>query len=221
MIALSLYEQALKYEREGNYARAFNLFQECLAGQEYERGDLLFHCGWCLEQEDSRDMRQALSFYREAAETGENLTCKMNSLFRAGWLLMHEKDYPAAAEYYHRVIRLGNAAAICDEIYHNALYWLAVSLEAQGQYIEALKCYRAVQKISALLNPESRFREINCLNQIGSFSEALTVCKSFEEPPPTGFDEARYRELRALADKEYRALETCLSEEFTPTKEPL
>lgn len=219
MATLSLYEQALEYERQGNYTRAFNLFHECLERQECDRGDILFHCGWCLEQEDGRDVRQALSFYREAAEASENITCKMNSLFRAGWLLMHEKDFTLAAQYYLRAIRLGDRATAFDEIYQSALYWLAVSLEAQGQYIEALKCYRAVQKITPLLTPESRFREINCLNQIGSFAEALAVCRSFEEPPPAGFDEARYRELRALAIRECQMLETCLSEEFISTKE--
>lgn len=210
----SLYQQALQYEREKDFTRAFNLFNECLEKQEYDRGDLLFHCGWCLEQEKNRDIRQALSFYCEAAEVSENITCKMNSLFRAGWLLMHEKEYHNAEKYYLRAVRLGDDNAVRDDIYRNSLYWLAVSQEAQGQYLQALRWHRVVQSIASALNPESRFREIHCLNQIGSYAEALDVCKTFEKPPSAGFDKIRYQELRTLARRERQILETCLSEEF-------
>lgn len=209
----SLYQQALQYEQETDYTRAFNLFNECLERQHYDRGDLLFHCGWCLEQEKNRDMRQALSFYCEAAEVSENITCKMNSFFRAGWLLMHEKEYHNAEKYYLRAVRLGDDTAVQDNIYQNSLYWLAVCLEAQGQYLLALKWHRTVQDISAALNPESRFRKIHCLNQIGSYAEALDVCKSFEKPPPAGFGKIRYQELRTLAKRERQILEACLTEE--------
>lgn len=107
-----------------------------------------------------------------------------------------------------------NENEIQDEIYRNAAYWLAVCLEAQGRYLKALEYYHIVQEISPLLNPESRIREINCLNRIGMFEKALEVCRSFEKPAPPVFPEERYRRLCELAQRERQMLESCLRDEL-------
>jgi len=210
---MALYQQALQLEQEGDFARAFNLFYECLSGAEQDRGDLLFHCGWCLEQDKERDARQALSFYREAGEIAGNPVCRMNSCFRAGWLLMHLKEYAGAGEMYLKAVRTPVEKG-AEQLYTHAAYWLAVCLEVQGRQLEALQWFRSVQQLSPQLSLEARFREICCLNRIGAYAEALEVCRRFDEPAPPGMDEARYRELRELAEKERRILESCLAEEF-------
>lgn len=210
---MSLYQQALQFEQEGDFARAFNLFYECLCAAEQDRGELLFHCGWCLEQDKERDVRQALSFYREAGEIAGNPVCRMNSLFRAGWLLMHQKEYAEAEEMYRQAVRTPVEKG-AEQLYIHAAYWLAVCLEVQGRVLESLQWFRSVQQLSPQLSAEARYREICCLNRIGAYAEALEVCRRFDEPAPPGMDEMRYRELRELAKHERRILESCLTEEF-------
>lgn len=210
---MSSYQQALQFEQAGDFARAFNLFYECLSAAEQDRGDLLFHCGWCLEQDKERDARQALSFYREAGEIAGDPVCRMNSRFRAGWLLMHLKEYAEAQEMYHKTVR-APAEKGAEPIYTHAAYWLAVCLEVQGRVLDALQWFRSVQQLSPQLMPEALYREICCLNRIGAYAEALEVCRRFDEPAPPGMSEARYRELRELAENERRILESCLAEEF-------
>ncbi len=68
------------------------------------------------------------------------------------------------------------------------------------------------------MNPESRLREIACLNQIGAYQEALLVCRSFEESPPKDFNRQRYHQLRVLAEQEHKMIEISLSDDFLSGK---
>lgn len=212
MTAASIYKTAISLEREGDYASALPRFRKCLELKEYDRCDVLFHIGWCLEQKGEKE--DAIFSYREAAELDGDANCRMNSAFRAGWLLMHTKDYSRAAELYRKAIDLGEYTGIKDDIYQNAAYWYALCQESRGCYLEALEWYRLVQEIAPLLDPESRYRQINCFNRIGLYRQALEMCYSFQQSPPNVFDQNRYEELRRLANREQELLEACLSEEF-------
>jgi tetratricopeptide (TPR) repeat protein len=218
MTAVTQYEKALELEASGVYNEAFVLFRNLLNSKnKKDRGDILFHCGWCLENSNNVDRRLAIDYYRQALETTSSLVCRMNSLFRSGWIRMGDKEYQEAVELYKRAIELHQSMDVHNGLYRDASYWFAVCMENMGHYLEALKWYRVVQKIAPLLDPESRFREINCLNRIGAYQEAMEVCRSFESEPPEGFDNNRYNELYSSAKQEQKMIEECLSDNFLET----
>lgn len=214
MSDISRFELALRYEREESYERAYKLFHACLNEAGHDRGDLFFHCGWCLEQLGETRWAQALQFYRNAAELATDTGCRMNCHFRSGWILMQQKDYWLASQALAAALRVGDDANRLDEMYQNAAYWYAFCLEAQGRYLQALEWYSLVEKLSPWLNPESRLRRIFCYNRIGAFERAVEVCHSFENPPPPRFDGSRYAVLRSLASREREILEACLADDF-------
>ncbi len=137
----------------------------------------------------------------------------MNSNFRCGWLSRHQRNHSEAAEYFERVIFLGDSHGEINTIYHQALFWLAVTREMQGRIIQALQYYRRVEQLTPELAPESRVREIHCLNQLGLYQEAHHRCLSFKTQPQASFDENRYRELLAVVQQEQLILEKCLINE--------
>lgn len=207
----TLFEQALEAERGGRYSDAYRLFQHCLGELDSDPGDVYFHLGWCLEQIRVGDRQEALAYYQLAGELASTPECRINGMFRAAWLLMHEKRYAKAAAMFRLAVDGCEHQHLTTGMYHHAMYWNAVCLESLGLYLEALRWYRSVQKMSAQLDPESRYRQIVCLNQIGSYREALRVCMSFDDSPPAGFDEARYGDLRGSALRERSMLEALLS----------
>ena len=213
----STFDSAVMAEREGRYNEALQLFQRCLAEEDCEQGEILFHCGWCTEQEGSDVSGQALRYYELASAESHMPECKLNSFFRAGWLLMHQKEYAKAATVFRYGIDYGELSYHKNEIYNQSAFWYAVCLESLGWYIEAIKWYRLVRVLSPQLDPESRVRELTCLNQIGSYDEALTLCESFDAPPPGGFNVSRYQELRTVISRERNLLQQGLSERsFVP-----
>lgn len=204
----TLYHQALALEHEGRYAEALQLFERCINDPAFDAGDIHFHCGWCLENE--RQVGEAVQHYAVAAELTRLPSCRINCYFRSGWILLHQKNHEIAAEMFRRAIDCGDVADVRDETYCHALYWYAVCLEAQARYIEALTWYRCAETTSPLLAPESRLRQIMCLVHIGRYEEALDLCRTFDVPPPLGFDQERYRALQADARRERAMLESCL-----------
>ncbi len=205
----TLFHQALTLEYEGRFAEAFELFQKCFADPTFDEGDISFHCGWCLENE--KKQHQALMLYAKAAELTRIPSCKLNSYFRSGWVLMHEKDFVKAADMFRYAIEYGELVHLQNETYEHAVYWYALCLESQGLYLEALKWYRLAQAASMQLDPESRYRQIVCLNQVGLFNDALNVCRTFDAPAPDDFDNQRYETLRNEVRKEREMLEACLT----------
>ena len=208
------FQEALALEQQGDFARAQAIFEELLQSGEQDRGDLLFHRGWCLEQGTPPDPQGALACYRQAAEITRLPLCRMNSCFRAGWVAMQQKAYAEACRWFKMAIDEHEQTPVNEVIYHDALYWLAVCLEALGHYREAIAWHHRVQAVAPRLAPESRFREIHCLNRIGAFEQALAVCRRFTAPPPDGFDPERYNELSSLARREAAALQACLNDDF-------
>jgi tetratricopeptide (TPR) repeat protein len=206
------FDRALLAEHEGRYSEALKMFQTCLAEEEYDEGEVLFHCGWCTEQEDAGGNDRALRYYELAAAEAHMPVCKLNSLFRAGWLWMHQKEFAKAATTFRHAIDYGELSYCKNEIYNQSAFWYAVCLESQGWYIEAINWYRLVRFLSPQLDPESRLRELSCLNQIGSYDEAFSLCQTFDAPPPVGFEPNRYRELQLAASREREMLQQCLAD---------
>lgn len=211
----STFDRALLAEREGKFHDALKLFQTCLADEEYDEGDVLFHCGWCSEQEEAGSNDQALRYYELAAAEARMPECKLNSFFRAGWLLMHQKEHAKAATMFRHAIDYGELSYHKNETYNQSAFWYAACLESQGWYIEAIRWYRLVRLLSPKLDPECRLRELACLNQIGSYDEAYRLCQTFDAPPPAGFEAQRYGELRVAASMEREMLQQCFSDRLS------
>lgn len=205
----SLYERALSGEHAGHFAEALQLFRLCVQETEHDDGDVLFHCGWCCEQGGNE--AQALHYYTLAAVQTRVPDCKLNSYFRAGWIHMHLREYANAALHFRKAIDFAEFSKYESKLYHESVFWYAVSLEPLGRFIEAIKWYRLVRKLSPGLDPESRLREISCLTRIGAFDEALELCASFDEPRPLGFSAERYDELCDAAFHERQQLLRCLA----------
>jgi tetratricopeptide (TPR) repeat protein len=199
------YHQALTLEHEGRYAEAAELFERCFGDPMFDEGDLRFHCGWCLENE--KEQPKALALYEQASELSRIPSVKLNSFFRAGWVLMREKDFVNGGDMFRNAVEYGDLVGLKNETYTHAGYWLAFCLESQRRYLEALKWYRFAQSQSEALDPESRLRQIVCLNQIGLYDEALNVCRTFDAPTPEEFDDARYEALKMEVEKERDVLE--------------
>ncbi len=219
MSQYSVFENAIKLESNGQYTEALRLFEFSLQNSDHDTGDILFHCGWCLENIPPVSIHTVIGFYKEAAHSSSIALCRMNSFFRIGWLLMQNKEYEEADGYFRKSIQLHEAEQVHEGIYHQALYWSAVCREFLGYYIQAIKLYQHIQKISPLLNPESRYRQIKCLLQVGSFTDVLSICESFNQPPPAGFDPLRYQQLQKLAELEYQSMQNCLSDQYITQEE--
>jgi len=209
-ITISRFENALALEQRGEYAFALNELESCLSQEGVDKGELFFHCGWCEEQSTEGDKHQALFYYRVAAEIAGSISTRINAHFRSGWLLMHDEDNLAASLMFRKAIDLADSASLHDEVYPHAMFWHASTLESLGRFVDAIHEYRRVQEIAPLLAPESLYREIVCLNQVGLYEEALRACRRFDSPHPEGFDNRRYTELCALARTESDMLEKCL-----------
>ncbi len=209
----TMFHQALTLEYEGRFADALELFERCLDDPTFDEGDLHFHCAWCLENE--KRMREALLRYARAADLTRIPSCKINSFFRSGWILMHEKDTVQAAEMFRNAVDYGELVGLKNETYRQGLYWYAVCLEAQGRCLEALTWYRLAQASSPQLDPESRRRQLACLVHVGLYDEALDVCRTFDAPCPEEFDAERYAALQAEVENERAILEACLTSSHT------
>ena len=203
------FDRAVWLEQSGAYSEAFELLEECLREEHPGTGEVLFHIGWCLEHVSGGSGR-AFQSYKDASNSLSPSATRVNCFFRMGWLLLHEKDYATAARMFRRAIDDAERIDLETNLYHNAVYWYAVALENQSLFLNALEGYRLVQRLSAQLNPEARYREMCCLNQVGLFEDALRVCQSFQEEPPAGFAVSRYAELRTLARTEATLLIRCL-----------
>ena len=210
----SHFEDALSLERSNRYSEAYLLFEQCLRAEEHDRGDILFHLGWCMENGVFGSGAEAIDLYQRAAEQTLFPITRMNALFRAGWLNMQSKQFAISAAFYKKAIDCKETDALDTDIYPHAVYWYAVCLETQGQYLEALHWYVHARTLSGMLDPEARFREIHCRTQIGAYSEALALCRTFALPPAQCFSEERYRELRTLAEQEGKILQALLAENF-------
>jgi tetratricopeptide (TPR) repeat protein len=202
------YELACKFEKAGIYKVAFAMFRECLAESSIESGELLFKCGWCIENIDEFDNSRAIEYYIAAGENTSDPVSRMNSFFRAGWLFMHLNKNREAINVYSKSIQTGHAEGIFNSIYSEAMYWCAVCLERENQFIDAIELYRTVSLLYNTLRPESLFREICCNISIGHYTKAHQLCKKFGIKSPDNFSTTRYSELLKQISLEQANLET-------------
>ena len=217
---LSDYDQACKHELQGEFSQALALYHKCLAHQEYDKGDILFKCGWCVEQDKSvgtSTNAEALAYYQQAAEMTRVPATKLNSLFRAGWLLMQDKQWLEAGQCLKRALEYAEQSDLKTSMYAHTLYWYAVCLETQGHFLEAIQWYRLAQEIAPELKLESCVREICCLDQVGQYQEALNVCLNFTSMSSESCDERRYHELFSVVQHKKNILKECLSQLFSPS----
>jgi tetratricopeptide (TPR) repeat protein len=205
------YELAVKFKQAGYFNVAYPMFCECLEDRDLDYGNMLFECGWCVEHIEDVDNSLAVSYYLRAGKESADPLCRMNSFFRAGWLLMHFNRNEQAIEAFKNAIKIGHSEGNYESIYQEALYWCAVCLESENRFLDAIYLYRAVQDISTTLNPESRYREIKCLLSIGLLNEAFQSLDSFNDLPPKGFSTKRYNDLKNLVDDEKTLLIDCYS----------
>ncbi|GBD88467.1 hypothetical protein BMS3Abin03_02403 [bacterium BMS3Abin03] len=110
-IGNSTYNLAIKFENEGFFKVAFPLFLECFKDEKIDRGDLLFHCGWCAEQSSEIEKHKAIEYYLRAGEMCDNIITKMNSYFRAGWIFLHDQKYKDAITAFKYAIETGHQEA--------------------------------------------------------------------------------------------------------------
>jgi len=212
MTAKTIYEQALELEALGFYADALTLFNQCLDNPSYPRGDIFFHCGWCIEQQHGSDSEFACDLYEQSLETITHSSGKSHAAFRAGWIRFHRKEYAEASDMFRRAIKEGRGVEPAETIVHHAMYWLAVCLEAENRYLDAITWYRKVRDVSSSLEPEARLREIYCLVSVADFEAALQLARTFETDCPPHFPESRYSELARTAAKEKKMLEQSLAQ---------
>jgi len=209
----TLFESALRHEIAGEYEKALDYLRQCQSELGHDRGDLAFHLGWCLENIAASDRALVLRYYEQAtAESSSDIT-RVNGAFRAGWVLMQDRDHEKAEAAFRKAIDLAEQSHLNNELYHTALFWHAVCLENRGQYLDAAQRHRLVQQLAPLLAPESRYREIICHNQVGRYDEALAVCRTFPAQAPAGFDPRRFAELYDVTKKEEALLVQCLGED--------
>jgi tetratricopeptide (TPR) repeat protein len=205
---LSKYQLACRFEESGMFKAAFSIFRECLEDSTIEQGDLMFKCGWCLENIEDSDRNISISYYFNAGRRATDSVCRMNGFFRAGWLLMHFNRNEEAIEAFAKSIQIGDANCVYNSIYREAMYWCAASLERENQILKAIQLYKTVSLQSHLLKPESQYREIRCNVAVGRYYEALQLCKRFDQKPPAEFSTDRYSELKELVKKEQTILLT-------------
>jgi tetratricopeptide (TPR) repeat protein len=209
----TLFEAALQHENAGEYEKALDYLRQCQSELSHDRGDLAFHIGWCLENDRDGDRAEVLRYYEQASGEASSVEVRVNGSFRAGWVLMRDKDYGKAAAAFKKAISIAEQMHLDHDLYHQTVFWYALCLEHLGQYLEAAQRYGAVQRLSASLAPEAGYRELLCHNQVGRYDESLRVCGTFPVQSPGGFDPRRYAELYELVKKEENLLQRCLAED--------
>jgi len=202
----NIYLAALELEEKKMFSSAYEMFQQCLKQGTADIGDVLFHCGWCFEMQYGSESEEALIYYSEGIEVSDENICKMNCCFRSGWILMHLKNYPKAVENFIQSRTIGLQNQMINSIYYDASYWLAICLEAQAYYLDALKLHREIQTSENINSIESKWREICCLNQIGRYDLALQACNDFYSMNSNKINKIRFIELSSLVDREKKIL---------------
>ncbi len=113
------YELAVKFKQAGYFKVAYPMFRECLEDNDLDYGNILFECGWCVEHLDDVDNSLAVSYYLRAGKESADSLCRMNSFFRAGWLLMHFNRNEQAIEAFKNASRQDTQKVITNQFTRN------------------------------------------------------------------------------------------------------
>jgi tetratricopeptide (TPR) repeat protein len=210
---LILYEQAVALLNENRFSDAFLLFKQCIGIDEISQPDVLFNCGWCLENMGN-SRKQALSYYLSSHRSAQRDELKFHAGFRYSWLLIEEKKYPKAQVFLSTILAETKLSVAQSLLLRHAVYWYAFCLELDGRFLDAIDYYRKVEIFNGEgLALEAQFRKIICLNQVGNLEVALQGIDTFLNSPTLSGDEGlRQSELIRLVVDEKSQIELALTE---------
>jgi tetratricopeptide (TPR) repeat protein len=213
MSNLTWYEQAVALLNENRFSDAFPLFKQCIGINGISQPDVLFNCGWCLENiGNSRE--QALAYYLSSYNSAQIDEHKFHAGFRYSWLLIEEKEYAKAQAFLSKILAETQLCLTESLILRHAIYWFAFCLELDNRFLDAIDYYHKVEAFNGEgLALEAQFRKIVCLNQIGHLEAALQSIEVFlNSPTLLGHDGLRQAELTRLVVEEKSQIERALAE---------
>ncbi len=210
---LTLYEQAVALLNENRFSDAFPLFKQCIGIDEASQPDVLFNCGWCLEN-IGNSQKQALNYYLFSYTAAQRDELKFHAGFRYSWLLIEEKKYPKAQAFLSKILAETKLSVAESLILRHAVYWFAFCLELESRFLDAIDYYRKVEAFNGEgLALEAQFRKIICLNQVGNLEAALQGIDAFLNSPTLSGDEGlRQSELIRLVVDEKSQIQRALTE---------
>jgi tetratricopeptide (TPR) repeat protein len=210
---LTLYEQAIVLLNENRFSDAFPLFKQCIGIDGISQPDVLFNCGWCLEN-SGNSRKQALNYYLSSHTSAQRDELKFHAGFRYSWLLIEEKKYAKAQVFLSKILAETKLSVAEFLILRHAVYWFAFCLELDGRFLDAIDYYRKVEIFNGEgLALEAQFRKIICLNQVGNLEAALQGIDAFlNSPTLSGDDRLRQSELIRLVVDEKSQIERALTE---------
>ena len=103
MDQLALYEDAVMNLSEKRFAEAYALFKQCLGVKEIDQANVLFNCGWCLEN-TGRKQEETFNYYLASYRIADHNELKLNAGFRYSWLLIEENNYSQAQAFLSKII---------------------------------------------------------------------------------------------------------------------
>jgi tetratricopeptide (TPR) repeat protein len=210
---LTSYQQAVALLNENRFSDAFSLFKQCIGINGISQPDVLFNCGWCLENMGN-SRKQALSYYLSSYRSAQRDELKFHAGFRYSWLLIEEKKYPKAQAFLSKILAETKLSVAESLVLRHAVYWFAFCLELEGRFLDAIDYYRKVEKFNGEgLALEAQFRKIICLNQVGNLEAALQGIDAFLHSPTLSGD-AGFRQselIRLVVDQKFQ-IERALTE---------
>lgn len=210
---LVAYKQALALLSENRFDEAYSLFSQCLGIEEISQPDLLFNCGWCLENIGIK-RNQVLKYYLSSYESAQRDELRLNAGFRYSWLLINDKNYTKALPFLSKIQAETKIALNESLLLRHATYWLAVCLEHEGKFLAAIDFYSKFDQFNnESLALEARYRKIICLNQVGKLESALQCADEFLSISALpDIEEIRQTELAKLVLIEKSQIERALAE---------
>lgn len=207
------YEQALALLSEKRFVEAYPLFKQCIGDSGLNQSDVLFNCGWCLEN-IGNSQKKALYYYQSCYESATVGELKLNAGFRYSWVLMEEKNYPQAQHLLSKILAETKLSLTKSLVLRHAVFWFAVCLELDSRFLEAIDFYRKLETVNDQnLELEAQYRKIVCLNQVGNLEAALQSADEFLHLPSFSGDEGlRQSELIRLVKDEKCQIERALAE---------
>jgi tetratricopeptide (TPR) repeat protein len=213
MSNLTSYQQAVALLNERQFSEAFLLFKQCIGADGISQPDVLFNCGWCLEN-IGNNRKQVLDYYLSSYTTAQRDELKFHAGFRYSWILIEEKEYAKAQNFLSKILPETNLSLDESLLLRHAVYWFAFCLELDGRFLDAIEHYCQVETFNGEgLALEAQFRKIMCLNQIGNLETALQNVEVFLNLPTlSGDDGIRQSELTRLVEEEKYQIERALTE---------
>jgi tetratricopeptide (TPR) repeat protein len=207
------YEKALALLSENRFAEAYSLFRQCVGIDGISQADLLFNCGWCLEN-IGNSRKQTSSYYLSSYTSAQRDELKLHAGFRYSWVLIEEKKYSEAQSFLSKILAETKLALTESPMLRNVAYWFAVCLELEGRYLDAIDNYHKVESFNGEgLALEAQYRKIICLNQVGKLEAALQSADEFLSLPSLSGDEGlRQSELIRIVAHEKSQIERAFAE---------